>query len=233
MTDALVPVDVEALERLPFHERVDALGVAWGRWRRLETVTAWTFGRALRSLRNGSRRGEWGGILDKIGIERTMAHRLMRIADGYGDTLQVATQPSVDAAIKALGPARPAHEVPVEQELPEAEVEAVAEEAEVEAARQRAEQREARLEGWAIRTEHEKGTEIERLNILLDRADARDRDRVATINAGLKREHAKDRKLRDVCDAYLVAKPCACGSGAVHDDALLVRFFAVGRKAAA
>ena len=48
-TTAVVPVDVEALERLTDDERVDALCKAWGQWRRLETVAAWSFGRALRA----------------------------------------------------------------------------------------------------------------------------------------------------------------------------------------
>lgn len=123
---------------------------------------------------------------------------------------------------------------------PEAVIDAAQEEVEVEAARQRAAEQEVDLERWALRTRDESGTEIERLHTLLDRADERDRkhaqrhrEAVATINAGLKREQAKDRKLRDVCDAHLTAPLCACGSGAVHDAELLARFFAVQRKAPA
>ncbi len=119
MTDAaLVPsvVDLAVLARLPLDERVDALGVAWRGWKQMEVTASWAFGRALRSIRGTYQKGEWGEVLDRIGMERTKAHRLMRLGDGYGDALQIATYPTVDAAIKALGPKRLA---PVEHPAPE------------------------------------------------------------------------------------------------------------------
>ncbi len=87
MTDALVPlpVDIDALERLPLDEQIDALGSAWRNWRRLETTAIWTFGRALRAIKGRYQRREWAGVLDRIGINRETARRYMELADGYAD----------------------------------------------------------------------------------------------------------------------------------------------------
>ena len=130
-----------------------------------------------------------------------------------------------EAAVEPVHP--PVEQAAVEPVHPlvEAGVGDVAVEAEeADAARERAELREQIVERWALRTEHEDGEEIERLHLLLDRADARDRDRVATITAGRKREQAKDRKLRDVCNAVLALPPSP------EADDLLAKFYNVARK---
>ena len=105
MTDALVPVDVAALERLPLDDQIDALGAAYRSWRRLEVPAAWAFGRALRIIREGKPGREWSGVRDRIGIARETARRYMELADGY-DSAQIGQFPTVDAALKALGPKR-------------------------------------------------------------------------------------------------------------------------------
>ena len=106
MTDALVPtVDVAALERMPLDEQIDALAEAWRGWRRLEVEAAWTFGRALRSIRGRYQRGEWGGVLDRIGIHPETARRYMRLADG--DNPQIVGYLTVDEGLKVLGPRHP------------------------------------------------------------------------------------------------------------------------------
>ena len=46
MTDALVPVDVEALTALPLGEQVDALGAAYRGWRRAEVADTFPLGLA-------------------------------------------------------------------------------------------------------------------------------------------------------------------------------------------
>ena len=246
MTDALVPsLDVAALEALPLDEQIDALGSAWRRWRRLEVPVVWAFGCALRSVKAGRPGREWSGMRDRIGIARETARRYILIADSY-DSAQIGQFPTVDAALSAIKALRPAPEPtptatpaaaaapprptpappPVEPEpTPEAAIDAAAVEAEeAEASRERAELREEIIERWAIRTEHEDGEEIERLHILLDKADARDRDRVATINAQARTIAALKRKDRDECDAALLLPPSP------ETDAYLAKFWNVARK---
>ena len=113
MADALslVPVDVAALELLPIDERVNAIATAYRQWRRVKVVTAWTFGRALWAIRGNysTGSGDWGAVLDRIGIEHSKARRFMRIADGH-DSVQIARYSTVDAAYKALPAKRPAPE---------------------------------------------------------------------------------------------------------------------------
>ena len=58
------------------------------------------------------------------------------------------------------------------------------------------------------------------------KATQRYREAVATINAGRKREQAKDRKLRDICDALLLLPP----SPGVAD--VLARFWNKAKRAA-
>ena len=69
MTDALVPLDVEALTALPLGERVGALTAAYRGWRRMNTQMAWGFGAGpVRRARNYSKgSGDWGRVLDTIG----------------------------------------------------------------------------------------------------------------------------------------------------------------------
>ena len=93
--------------------------------------------------------------------------------------------------------------------------------------------REARLERLALRTEHVEGEVLDVAADKLDKADVRHREDVQAVNDAHRRENAKDRKHVDVRDALLTAKPCACGSGAVHADPVLARFFNVKRKGAA
>ena len=252
MTDALVPVDVAALDLLTFDQRVDAIGEAYRRWGRVEVAAAWTFGRALRFIRGNYSKGsgDWGAVLDRIGIERTRAHRYMRLAEGFSDALQIATYRTVDAALKALGPKRLASvehpvEHPVEEVVEEVEVvvehpvEHPVEEVEVvvhpevendleaEAARERAELREAMVEGWAMRTEHEDGNEIERLHRLQDKADERERKHVAAFNAERRLRQAAERMVRDMTDALLAGPGCpTCAE-------VLAKFRGVQRKGAA
>ena len=257
---ALTTVNVAALDTLPMDKRVDAIGAAWKGWGRVKVTAAWTFGTALRFVRgnysDGS--GDWGDVLEQIGIEKTRAHRYMRLADGFPDALQIATYRTVDAALKSLGPKRvkapspapspappsptpPAATVspaavvdpPEFDPLPNPEIpepqdyDAIMEEAAnaAEPSREeRLEAREATLERWSNRTEHEDGEEIERLNILLDRAERRERENVRLNREQAKREQAKDRKLRDVCDALLNLPP------SVGVDTTLAKFWNVARK---
>ena len=91
MTDALVPsLDVAELERLPHGARIHAVGQACRRWRRLEVEAAWTFGRALRSLRDGSRRGEWGARKAGRARSRHRGGRAAGVGNGCGETWRVA-----------------------------------------------------------------------------------------------------------------------------------------------
>ena len=174
------------------------------------------------------------GPLSEVSVYRTV--------DGAVKALKAAPEPAEpeqdhrpvvqEAAVEPVHPPVEA----VQEEVQEAAVEPVhplveagvgdvaVEAEEADAARERAELREQIVERWALRTEHEDGEEIERLHLLLDRADARDRDRVATITAGRKREQAKDRKLRDVCNAVLALPPSP------EADDLLAKFYNVARK---
>ena len=102
-------------------------------------------------------------------------------------------------------------------------------ESDAEAVRLRAD----RLERIAIRVEHEDGAVVDVLGVQLDRADARDRDRVQTIRAERRRRIAAERHVREMTDALLVAPLCECGSGAAHDAGVLAKFRGVQRQAPA
>ena len=63
---------------------------------------AWAFGCGLRAIRGNYSKGsgDWGAVLDRIGIEHSKARRYMRIADI--DAVQIARYLTVDAAYKSL-----------------------------------------------------------------------------------------------------------------------------------
>lgn len=102
MSDALVLVDVKALAALSPDERVSAIAKAYGKWGRIKVDVAWAFGCALRDIRphysKGS--GDWGRVLETIGIDPCKARRYMRIAEH--DSVQIARYLTVDAAYKAV-----------------------------------------------------------------------------------------------------------------------------------
>ena len=228
-TTAVVPVDVEALERLTDDERVDALCKAWGQWRRLETVAAWSFGRALRAIRPAYPRNKWGAILDRIGIEHSKARRLMRLADV--DNAEIARYSTVSAAIKSLGPVRPKDEPPAEpapaSTPPPASTEGRGKKAVV---------ANNGLSPAAIVEEvaaEDDSTPPPPVKSDPDRGWKLYRETLLDSNAKTRRIQVLERRLRDVHNAVLVAKPCACGSGAVHDADVLVDFFGTQRKGAA
>ena len=85
-------------------------------------------------------------------------------------------------------------------------------------------EREEEEERHAMQAEHVDPADEQR------KAAQRHRQDVHAVNEA-RRMAAKDRrKTADVCDAILDAKPCECGSGAVHVADLLARFFGVARK---
>ena len=87
MTDALVPVDVEALTALPLGEQVDALGAAYRGWRRAEVADTFPLGlAAFASLVDGrySRgMGDLRGIVGS-GAGRTCGGSSARIHGSIG-----------------------------------------------------------------------------------------------------------------------------------------------------
>ena len=156
--------------------------------------------------------------------------------------LQLAKQfPSVDAALKALPPKRPKDEPkpkPKTAEAPakpvtgdvltEAEAEAVMNKAAAEAEAETGEaEREARDERLAARLADTDGDAVDVLAKKLDRADGRHREDVSAVRESSKRETEKDRKLRKICDALLVATPSTCMDVV---DEVLAKFFGVARK---
>ena len=219
---ALAPSDdVAALEGLRVNEVGAVLGVVWQSFGRRTVVDAWHIGRALRRVKDGMPGRQFAPYCEQIQMTRSWAYKLLQLADG--PLAEMSSHRTVDGAVKALR-AAPAEAEPeaieeqvVEEEHPPPPVveeqeeehpppreEQVVEEVAAEAApAAAAEQREEMLERWAIRTEHENGNEIERLNLLLDRADARDRDRLATINAERRRRQAAERRDRETIDALL------------------------------
>ena len=241
MTDALVPVDVAALERMPLDQRVDAIGEAYRGWRCIEVAAAWTFGRALRSIRGNYSKGsgDWGAVLDRIGIEHSRARRYMQIADGH-DAAEIARYLTVDAAVKALRAAPEPTPAPVEPEpepTPAAPVEpveaapaAVVEAVAAEATPTAAELREERLERLAIITEDIDGPVVEVWAAKFDRQAAELRDAVRAGNEARKATAAERRKHRDVCDALLEI-PVGDGDAGIND--VLAKFYGCKRKAAA
>ena len=247
MPDALVPVDVDALDLLTFDQRVDAIGkhTADGGVSRLRR-------RGLSGARYGSsaattaRAAATGAPFSTVsGLNGHGRIRYMRLAEGFSDALQIATYRTVDAALKALGPKRlasvePAVEHPVEhpveeehpavEEHPDTVIEAVAVEAEPTAA----DLRDERLERLAIVTEDVDGNVVDHWAAKHAEADERHRrdaqrhrEDVATINAERRATAAERRKLRDVCDALLAVPGCkGCGD-------VLRKFYSVQRKAPA
>ena len=243
---ALVPVpspDVAALEGLPVNEIDAAFGVAWQSFGRRTVVDAWHLGRALRRVKDGRGR-HFRAYCESIGMSRSWSYDLLIIADAPLE--KVSVERTLSAAVKALRPAPAAPEPtattapsrngdqgtaatvdrpPVEavEAPPAAVVEAVAAEATPDPIALRDE----RLERLAIRTEDIAGSVVDGWAEQFDRQAARELEHVEANRASAKREAAKDRKLRDICDALLAAPGCpTCAE-------VLARFYSVQRKGAA
>ena len=241
--------DVAALEGLKPNEVDAALAAVWPTYARRTLADAWGIARALRDVKNGRTGRAFRDYLDKIQMGRAWAYRLLQLADGYATLAELSGQRSVQGAVKALAapvysvdptpapsrndaqvaaadgdgaPVEPVEAAPVDPDPdPAAVVEAVAASVVDPAA-----DREARLERWAIRTESEDGTEIERLNAIIDRKDERHRADVAAGNADRRARQAAERKFRDMADALLSAPGCPTCADA------LAKFAGVQRPAA-
>ena len=231
---ALVPVDVAALVLLSFDDQIDALGAAYRGWRRVDTRMAWAFGCGLRAVRDNYSRGsgDWGRVLDKIGIDHQKARRFMRIAEH--DSVQIERYSTVDAAYQALPRIRqpkalkaaPAPETPAPAPGPSDDPEVVIETVAVESGPDPADQREERLERLAIRTEDIDGPVVDGWSLKFDRQAVRECEHVSTINAQARTIAALKRKNSDQCDAALLLPPSP------EVDAYLAKFWNVARKAA-
>ena len=237
MPDALVPSpDAAALEHLSVNEIDAALGVVVQSFGRRTLIDSWHIGRALRRVKDSLPGRQFAPYCERRKIGRRWAYQLLTLADGCKTAEEVCSYFSVDGAVKALkaapvepvepAPAAVVEAAPVEPEPepdpdPEGVIDAVAAEASPNVA---AEQREALLERWAIRTEHEDGDEIERLNRIIDRMEVRHRDDVGAVNEARRRERAKDRKDAAVCDALLAAPGCPTCAG------VLAKYYSVQWK---
>ena len=247
----MVPRDTD-WAALSFADRKRAVAERWAAFQRGVRDEAWDIGRGLRAVKNEMQHGEWLPWIREIGMERTAGHRFMALADGYQTAEMLQSATSVESALKALPPKRPKeepaagscsgpsnertkHELPTKpvtgEVLTEAEGKAAMEDAAAEAEAETAEaEREAREERLAHRLESAPGKAVDALSGQLDKADARHRDDVGAVKDARKAATTAWRKTRDVCDALLAAKPCECGSGAIHAADTLARFYGVARK---
>ena len=230
MTDtALTTVDVAALEGLPIEEQIDAVTKAYHKWRRVEKVAAWQFGRVLMVIKEGKPGREWAAVRDRIGINRETARRYMRLAEGH-DYAQIVQFATIDAALKALEPKRitpapapaPAPEAAELDTDPVAVVESVA----AESGPDPADQREERLERLAIRTEDIDGPVVDGWAEKYDRQAVRECEHVSTINAQARTIQVLKRRDRSQCDDALGLPPSP------ETDAYLAKHWNVARKAA-
>ena len=85
------------------------------RYRRRSLEEAWTCGRALSEVRDLMDHGGWENWLESVRIARSTGHRWIRLSEQY-EMSQLGTFGSVDAALKAMPPARPEPEKPLEPE---------------------------------------------------------------------------------------------------------------------
>ncbi len=106
------PVLTEAQDRAIKHFR------SAHQFRRRTLEEVWKCGQALSVVRNQLSRGEWMPWLDEVGITHDTGSRWIRLAAHY-ESSQLADFGSVDAALKAMPPARPKREKPLEAEKDE------------------------------------------------------------------------------------------------------------------
>ena len=224
-------------QAMPFNARKKEIGERWVGFQRRSLVEGHDIGRGLRAIRDEMQHGEWAPYLAEIGMERTMAHRLMTLADSY-QMLQLATFGSVDDALKALAPKRPRDEPETRRDLQraadtEADMQEALHQAEMDeaAAEVQAEtadaDREAREERLAVRLADTDGDAVEVLAEKLDRADVRHGEDVGAVNDARDETALLRRKAQDICDALLAATP---STALDVIDEVLAKFFAVARK---
>ena len=241
MTDALVLVDVKALAALSPDERVAAIATAYSKWGRIKVDVAWAFGCALSDIRHDYSKGsgDWGRVLDTIGIDHQKARRFMRIAEH--DSVQIKRYPTVDAAYKALASKRPALEPapvvatpapapapaspPVEPDpTQESVIDAMAAELEPTAAelRDRVELLEERI-AILLEAEEDDGAAVDAAFAARDAEKQAHARTHADRNQVLARERKKDRLIAGIKREWLAGK-----SG----DDMLATFFGLSRKTA-
>ena len=196
-----------------FDARKGNLGDRWYSFQRRTLADAWDIGRGLRCIKDEMQHGEFRPYLAEIGMNREAARRFMALAEAYEMT-QLVSFASVDDAIKALPPARPepqaapepqpepAAEQPPEPSEPEAEaaMNVAAAEHEAETAER---DRDARDERLSVRLENADGEAVDALADQLDRADARHRDDVLSVNEARRMANAVMRTKIDIRDAWL------------------------------
>ena len=226
-------------ELVPFSERKHRFSERWFGFQRKTLEEYWELGCELDSIMSQMQHGERGPWLAEIGLDKTMANNMRRVSREH-EKSKLSTFRGFVAAVKALPPKRSKDEPETESEafdppaatgdvLTEAQAEAAMDEVAVEAQAATAEaEREAKDERLAVRLADTDGDAVDVLSDKLDRADGRHREDVTAVNDARQRENAKDRKLRDICDALLTAKP---STALDVIDEVLATFFAVARKA--
>ena len=219
-------------------ERGEEIPRMFNAFRRRTAIEAWNIGRALRAHCDVRTGHDWREYLREIDMPRDTARRLVKLADLTA--AQIAQHGTVDAALKALKPAPEPAPAPVVEPAPD-DPPAVTPEVvtdddgghtaaavvAAEAAPDPVALREERLERLALRTEDIDGDVVEAWADKLDKADARHREDVATINTERRKTAAAERQLRDMTDALLSEPGCPCCDG------VLATFRGVARKGAA
>ena len=233
--NTLAVIDWAALR---FDERADAIGARWHGFRRRTVADLWDIGRGLRAHKDEMQHGEWLPYLAAIDMPARTAQEAMQLAGKYAEVAHLPA--TARLALKAVAepksapaprpkpcqrpsPADPPAAEPEVVTNPEGEATEAAREAEPDPAAAR----EERLERLAIRTEDIDGDVVEAWADKLDKANARHREDVATINAERRKTAAAERQLRDMTDALLSEPGCPCCDG------VLATFRGVARKGAA
>ena len=169
-------------------------------------------------------------------MSRSWAYDLLKIAGG--SLSKLSGQRTIAGAVKALkaasseAPSTPPlaptpTPAPAHVEEADTDPEAALEEVGTESQPDPRDVREERLERFAIRTEDVEGDVVDGWMAKYERQAVREREHVRLNREQAKREQAKDRKDRAVCDAALCLPP----SPELAD--FLARFWGVAQKAKA
>ena len=90
------------LELRQIEEGLNADMHQYGIHSRKSVEYAWKIGKSLTRAKELVKHGEWLPWLERMEIERTSAHRHMRLYEGYPEMLQIATFESMTDALRAL-----------------------------------------------------------------------------------------------------------------------------------
>ena len=202
-----------------------ALGEAWGGFRRRTLPLEWDIGRGLTRAKKQYIGDDYRAYLKSIDINPRTARRLIQLAGGFPDLDKLSKHASRDAALKSLDK-RSLPPAPVPSLTPSPDDPPVSD-----AVLMTADGMEQAVAEVAAEVQPDPVPIPEDTPDRRRRDAQRHRDDVAAVNTSNREKNAAKRGKRDVGEAILTAPACACGSGAVHVEDLLVEFYGWARKA--